>query len=216
MLIFTFIFIFQIHFQRYNSVNSNVSFRDIIDYIINIYILILLFSLKLSIELNEVISFLFVYTFVYLFIFGCTGFLLLHSDFPQLWWAGTTLHCCTQAPHCSRFSCCGAQALGSQASVVATHGFTSCRSGFQSTGSVFVLQGFSCSIACGIFPDQGLNPCPLHWQVDAYPLHHQGSPRQSLFKSHFLLVLMAHMIKKYYCKLLKEVLKLRRNNDFFL
>ena len=24
-----------------------------------------------------------------------------------------------------------------------------------------------CSAACGIFPDQGLNPYPLHWQVDS-------------------------------------------------
>ena len=23
---------------------------------------------------------------------------------------------------------------------------------------------------------QRLNPCPLHWQADSYPLHHQGSP----------------------------------------
>ena len=23
----------------------------------------------------------------------------------------------------------------------------------------------SCSAACGIFPDQGLNPCPLHWRT---------------------------------------------------
>ena len=28
----------------------------------------------------------------------------------------------------------------------------------------------------GIFPDQGSNPCPLHWQADSQPLHHQGSP----------------------------------------
>ena len=33
----------------------------------------------------------------------------------------------------------------------------------------------SCSEACGIFLDQGLNPCPLHWQVDSLPLSHQGS-----------------------------------------
>ena len=32
--------------------------------------------------------------------------------------------------------------------------------------SVAVAYGLSCSKACGIFPDQGLNPCPLHWQVD--------------------------------------------------
>ena len=28
-------------------------------------------------------------------------------------------------------------------------------------------RGLSCSAACGIFPDQGSNPCPLHWQVDS-------------------------------------------------
>ena len=33
-----------------------------------------------------------------------------------------------------------------------------------------------CSAACGIFPDKGSNPCPLHWQADSYPLRHQGSP----------------------------------------
>ena len=26
----------------------------------------------------------------------------------------------------------------------------------------FVVHGRSCSVACGIFPDQGLNPCSLH------------------------------------------------------
>ncbi|KAJ8789164.1 hypothetical protein J1605_004958 [Eschrichtius robustus] len=30
--------------------------------------------------------------------------------------------------------------------------------------------------ACGIFPDQGLNPCPLPWQAYSKPLRHQGSP----------------------------------------
>ena len=39
-----------------------------------------------------------------------------------------------------------------------------------------MAHGLSCSVACGIFPDQGLNPCPPHWQADSYPLHHQGSP----------------------------------------
>ena len=38
----------------------------------------------------------------------------------------------------------------------------------------------SCSAACGIFPDQGSNPCPLHWQADSQPLRHQGSPRSDL------------------------------------
>ena len=46
----------------------------------------------------------------------------------------------------------------------------------RSTGSVIVAHGPSRSTACGIFPDQGSNPCPLHWQADSQPLHHQGSP----------------------------------------
>ena len=49
----------------------------------------------------------------------------------------------------------------------------------QSTGSV-VVHRLSCSKACGIFPDQGLNQCLLHWQVDSLPLCHQGSPRVPL------------------------------------
>ena len=35
--------------------------------------------------------------------------------------------------------------------------------------------GLSCPEASGIFLDQGLNPCPLHWQTDSSPLDHQGS-----------------------------------------
>ena len=42
--------------------------------------------------------------------------------------------------------------------------------------SVVVAHGPSCSAACGILPDQGSNPRPLHWQADSQPLHHQGSP----------------------------------------
>ena len=28
-----------------------------------------------------------------------------------------------------------------------------------------LVPGLSCSTACGVSPDQGSNPCPLHWQV---------------------------------------------------
>ena len=48
--------------------------------------------------------------------------------------------------------------------------------GSRRTGSVFVAHGPSCSAACGIFPDQGSNPCPLHRPADSQPLRHQGSP----------------------------------------
>ena len=50
--------------------------------------------------------------------------------------------------------------------------------GSRRAGSVVVAHGRSCSAVCGIFPDQGSNPCPLHWQADSQPLHHQGSPME--------------------------------------
>ena len=43
-----------------------------------------------------------------------------------------------------------------------------------STGSGLRLS--SCGATCGISPDQESNPCPLHWQVNSYPLCHQESP----------------------------------------
>ena len=48
--------------------------------------------------------------------------------------------------------------------------------GSRRAGSVIVAHGPRCSAVCGIFPDQGSNPCPLHWQADSQPLRHQGSP----------------------------------------
>ena len=83
--------------------------------------------------------------------------------------AGATLCCGTQASHCPGFSCCRAQVLGHMGSVVTA-------SGTSSTGSLDVAHWLSCSVACGLFPDQGLSLCPLHWQADSYLLYHQGSP----------------------------------------
>ena len=39
--------------------------------------------------------------------------------------------------------------------------------GSKCSGSVIVAHGLSYSKACGIFPDQGLNPCSLYWQADS-------------------------------------------------
>ena len=49
--------------------------------------------------------------------------------------------------------------------------------GSRCTGSAIVAHGPSRSAACGTFPDQGSNPCSLHWQADSQPLRHQGSPQ---------------------------------------
>ena len=47
--------------------------------------------------------------------------------FLQLWRVGTTLHCGAWASHCGGSPCCGAQALGTWASVFVALGFSSCR-----------------------------------------------------------------------------------------
>ena len=53
--------------------------------------------------------------------------------------------------------------------------------GSRRAGSAIVAHGSSRSAACGILPDQGSNPCPLHWQADSQPLRHQGSPKFFIF-----------------------------------
>jgi len=51
----------------------------------------------------------------------------------------------------------------------------------QSSGSQAGAHGLSCSRACGIFLDQGSNPCLLYWQVDSLPLSPRGSPELLVF-----------------------------------
>ena len=122
---------------------------------------------------------------LFLFIFFIFYFLKIY--FIYLFLAVLGLCCCAWA-----FSSCGGRGplfiavCGppiAMASLVAEHGLQA--HGLQQlwlVGSVVVVHGLSCSAACGIFPDQGSNPCPLHRQADSQPLHHQGSP--------FLFILM--------------------------
>ena len=65
-------------------------------------------------------------------------------------------------------------------------GSSSCSSQSLVHRLVVVPHRLSCSMACGIFPDQGLNPCLLHWQADSLPLGHQGSPLPSPLKDIFI------------------------------
>ena len=85
--------------------------------------------------------------FIY-FIIDCSMSLLFRVGFLQLSWAGVSLHRSVWASHWGGFSYCGAPAAGARASIV------------HHVGTV-VVHGLSCSAACGIFPDQGLNPCSL-------------------------------------------------------
>ena len=103
----------------------------------------------------------------YCFLFSCAGSSLLHAGFSPVASSGGYSRCVgfslqrllllwTQAPEC----------VGS---VLAVHWL-------QSTGSIVVVHGFIWSVACGIFPDQGSNPCLLHFQAASLSLGHQGSP----------------------------------------
>ena len=62
--------------------------------------------------------------------------------------------------------------------------------GSRRTGSAIVAHGPSCSAARGILPDQGPNPCPLHWQADSQPLRHQGSPILCLILKAIITILI--------------------------
>ena len=103
-------------------------------------------------RVREFYFYIFKFLFIFLFL-AALGLCCCPRAFSSCG-AGAPLCCGARASHCSGFSCCRAQALGMQASVVAARGL-------QSAGSVVVAHGLSCSTACGIFPDQGSNLCPL-------------------------------------------------------
>ena len=110
----------------------------------------------------SILHFFFLKLFIYLLFYF--GSLLLSVGLLYLWPAGATPPCSPLASHCGGFPRCGAQALGTQVSVVAACRLSSCD---------------TCSLAWVIFPDQGWNLCPQSWQANSYPLYYQGSP--SLF-----------------------------------
>ena len=77
-------------------------------------------------------------------------------------WAVLGLHCCTWA-----FSSCGEQRLLSRLLI--------------GVGSVVVAHRLNCSIACGIFQNQGLNWCPLSPAGRFFTTEPAGKPLKSLF-----------------------------------
>ena len=53
--------------------------------------------------------------------------------------------------------------------------------GLQNTDSVVEVQLLSVPTACGVFPNQGSNPCLLHQQMDFLLPNYQGSPAGGFF-----------------------------------
>ena len=77
---------------------------------------------------------------------------------------------CAEPPLLSRFfSRCSCGPLVAVASLVVEGRLQAAQA------SGVVVHELSCSVAHGIFLDQGLSPCLLHWQEDSSPLR-QRSP----------------------------------------
>ena len=112
---------------------------------------------------------------IILWILSC--FLLFHSTlflFIYLFLTMLGLHCCTRA-----FSSCGRQGPPSSCGAWASHcgGFSLLwGTGSRFVSSAVVAHRLSCPVAYGIFLDQGLNPCPMHWQDDSLPSEPQVKP----------------------------------------
>ena len=69
--------------------------------------------------------FLFLFFCLFIYFWLCWVFVAARG-LSQLRRAGATLRCDARASHCGGFSCCGARALGAQASVVVVRGLSSC------------------------------------------------------------------------------------------
>ena len=127
---------------------------------------------------THLIVFIFIYLYLLYFIFKIITY------FIYLFLAVLGLCCCARAfSSCSEWGLLFIAVLGLLivvASLLVEHGLQACRlqqlwhkgsvlvaHGLQSAGSVVVAHGLSCSAACGIFPGQGSNLCPLHWQADS-------------------------------------------------
>ena len=118
-----------------------------------------------TVPLSQFFIYFFKFIYLFVFIFGCVGSSSLVHGLSLAAVSGGY-----SSLRCADFSLSWLlmwQSTGSR------HvGFSSCGTQTQQlwlsgSGSVVVAHGLSCSAACGIFPGQGSNPCPLHWQADS-------------------------------------------------
>ena len=102
--------------------------------------------------------------FVYLF-FGCAGSWLLQTGFSLAAASGSS----SLAAMCGLFEvACLLQILDCRVWR---------RQSQQQVGSVTVVHRLSCSVACGIILDQGLNLCPLHCQAEFFTTGQPGKSK---------------------------------------
>lgn len=75
----------------------------------------------------------------------------------------------------------GATLAAARGLLIAASSLVAERGPWGTWASVVAAHGLACSTARGIFPAQGSNPRPLHWQADASSLDHQGRPLLNAF-----------------------------------
>ena len=100
-----------------------------------------------------------------------------------MWRAGATLHCGARASHCGGFPCCGAWAIGTQASVVVARGLSSCGSWalecrLSSCGSRAQLLRSMWDL-----PGPGLEPVSLALAGGFFTTAPPGKPQMPFFSS---------------------------------
>ena len=126
-------------------------------------------------------------------IWGCIDALKNNFMYFFIIFPARGLQCCAhafsscgeQTSHCRGFSCSKCRLKGTRASAVTARGLSS-----QGSPALEhrLRNGTWASLlhTDGILPDQGWNPCLLHWQLGSLPLNHQGSPDAYLNRGLFL------------------------------
>ena len=71
---------------------------------------------------------------------------------------GAALPCSARASQRGGFSCCGTKASVDRLQQ------------WQHADTAAAVHGLRGPMARGLSPEQGLDPCPLHWQADSHPL----------------------------------------------
>ena len=133
-----------------------------------LYSFILREERNLHIELTKAV---FPHKFIYLFV-AVLG--LCCSAFPWRWRPGAALQLWCAVFSLSWFLLL--QSSGSRASGLQQ---------LQHAGSTVVTHGLTCSAACGLFPDQGLNLCFLHQQKDSLPLSQPAKTPKEFYSEAF-------------------------------
>ena len=128
--------------------------------------------------------------FIICLLLAALGFCCCTQAFSGCSQWGLLSSCGAQTSHCSGISCRGAQALDAWALETVAH-------------------SLSCPSACGIFPDQGSNPC-------SQPLDHQGSPSVSIL-SHLICGCEREdgVLQWRVCRLLEEQPHVCRHHDWW-